>query len=139
MAMLTLNIIILTVVLLLGGDSLSYVSPRFEMERLSNVPLISSWNNNSVFTYNFNSGYMPSINDSGPGALLVRVQNIHNGSKTIYGVDPSRLAVSQIIDNTYLNYTYIREQDVVIDIDREYQTAGCEDPRIVLYNNTYYV
>ncbi len=129
----------LFLILLLGSSSLSYVPPRFEMKRLSNVPLISSWNNNSDFLYNYNSAFMPTVNNSDAAALLVRVQNLKNGSKSIYDVGPSKIALSRSTDSTYLKYTYITEQDIIIDNDREYQTVGAEDPRIVLYNNTYYL
>jgi predicted GH43/DUF377 family glycosyl hydrolase len=82
---------------------------------------------------------MPTINDPNAVALLVRVQNLKNGSKSIYDVGPSRLAVSRSTDDSLLKYTYITQQDVIIDIDREYQAIGAEDPRIVLFNNTYYL
>ena len=124
---------------LLAKSNLSYVPPRFEMKRLSNVPLISSWNNNSVFLYNYNSAFMPAVNDSDAAALLVRVQNLRNDSKTIYDVGPSKLALTRNTDSSYLKYTYISEQDVLIDTDREFQSLGVEDPRIVLFNNTYYL
>ncbi len=135
---LKLNIIVFLVGLL-SSYSLSYVPPRIEMTRLSNVPLISSWNNNSDFLYNYNSAFMPTVNDSDAVALLVRVQNLTNTSKSIYDVGPSKLALSRSIDNTYLKYTYITQQDVIIDTDQEFQALGAEDPRIVLFNNTYYV
>jgi predicted GH43/DUF377 family glycosyl hydrolase len=138
MASLKLNISLLLVVLL-GSSCLSYVPPRFEMKRLSNVPLISSWNNNSDFLYNYNSAFMPTVNNSDAVALLVRVQNLKNGSKSIYDVGPSKIALSRSTDSSYLKYTYITEQDIIIDNDREYQTVGAEDPRIVLFNNTYYL
>jgi predicted GH43/DUF377 family glycosyl hydrolase len=138
MASLKLNIILFLVVSLISY-SLSYVPPRLEMKRLSNVPLISSWNNNSVFLYNYNSGFMPAVNDTDPGALLVRVQNVKNGSKSIYDVGPSKLALSRSTDTSYLKYTYITEQDVIMDTDQEFQVLGVEDPRVVLFNNTYYV
>ncbi len=138
MALLKLNISLFLVVLL-SLSSLSYVPPRFEMKRLSNVPIISSWNNNSDFSYNYNSAFMPTVNNSDAVALLVRVQNLRNGSKSIYNVGPSRLALSRSTDSSYLKYTYITEQDIIIDTDQEYQTDGTEDPRIVLFNNTYYL
>lgn len=138
MSLLKLNIVTV-VFILLNSYCLSYVPPRIEMKRLSNVPLISSWNNNSDFLYNYNSAFMPSINDSDAVALLVRVQNLKNDSKTIYDVGPSKLALARSIDKTYLNYTYISQQDILIDNDREFQSIGVEDPRIVLYNNTYYL
>jgi predicted GH43/DUF377 family glycosyl hydrolase len=138
MASLKLNISLLLVVLL-GSSSLSYVPPRFEMKRLSNVPLISSWNNNSDFLYNYNSAFMPTVNNSDAVTLLVRVQNLKNDSKSIYSVGPSKLALSRSTDSSYLKYTYITEQDIIIDNDREYQSLGAEDPRIVLFNNTYYL
>ena len=104
------------------------------MTRLSNVPLISSWNNNSDFLYNYNSAFMPSINDPNAAALLVRVQNLRNGSKSIYDVGPSKIALSRSIDNSYLQYTYITEQDIIIDNDRDYQAIGVEDPRVLFGN-----
>ncbi len=129
----------LFLIVLLGSSSLSYVPPRFEMKRLSNVPLISFWNNNSDFLYNYNSAFMPTVNNSDAVALLVRVQNLKNGSKSIYDVGPSKIALSRSTDSSYLKYTYITEQDIIIDNDREYQSEGAEDPRIVLFNNTYYL
>ncbi len=129
----------LFLILLLGSSSLSYVPPRFEMKRLSNVPLISSWNNNSDFLYNYNSALMPIVNNSDAVALLVRVQNLKNGSKSIYDVGPSKIALTRSTDSTYLKYTYITEQDIFIDNDQQYQSEGAEDPRIVLFNNTYYL
>ncbi len=119
--------------------SFSYVPPHLEMTRLSTKPILSTWNNNSDFLYNYNSAFMPTINDSGAAALLVRVQNLRNGSKSIYDVGPSKIALSRSTDSSYLKYTYIREQDVIIDNDQEYQAVGAEDPRLVLFNNTYYV
>jgi predicted GH43/DUF377 family glycosyl hydrolase len=138
MASLKLNISPFLVVLLVSC-SLSYVPPRLELKRLSNVPLISSWNNNSDFLYNYNSAFMPTVNNSDAVALLVRVQNIKNGSESIYNVGPSKLALSRSTDSSYLKYTTITEEDIIIDTDREYQSLGAEDPRIVLFNNTYYL
>ncbi len=138
MASLKLNANVFLVVLLVSSG-VSYVPPRFEMKRLSNVPIISSWNNNSDFVYNYNSAFMPTVNNSDAVALLVRVQNINNGSKSIYSVGPSKLALSRSTDSSYLNYTYITENDIIIDTDRDYQSLGAEDPRIVLFNNTYYL
>ncbi|CAF4635069.1 unnamed protein product, partial [Rotaria sp. Silwood2] len=138
MASVKLNIIVFLVVLF-TSYSLSYVPPCITMKRLSNVPIISSWNNNSDFLYNYNSAFMPTINDSDGVALLVRVQNLSNNSKTIYDVGPSKIALSRSIDSTYLKYTYITQQDIIIDTDREYQSIGVEDPRMVLFNNTYYL
>jgi predicted GH43/DUF377 family glycosyl hydrolase len=109
------------------------------MKRLSNVPLISSWNNNSDFLYNYNSAFMPSINDPNAAALLVRVQNLRNDSKSIYDVGPSKIALSRSTDSSYLHYTYITEKDIIIDTDQEYQSIGVEDPRLVLFGNTYYL
>jgi predicted GH43/DUF377 family glycosyl hydrolase len=125
--------------MLLSSSSFSYVPPRFEMKRLSNQPIISSWNNNSDFLYNYNSAFMPTVNDPDAVALLVRVQDLKNGSKSIYDIGPSRLAISRSTDKSYLNYTYITHDDVIIDTDREYQSIGVEDPRIVLFNDTYYL
>lgn len=138
MASLKLNANVFLVVLLVSSG-VSYVPPRFEMKRLSNVPIISSWNNNSDFVYNYNSAFMPTVNNSDAVALLVRVQNINNGSKSIYSVGPSKLALSRSTDSSYLNYTYITENDIIIDTDRDYQSLGAEDPRIVLFNKTYYL
>ncbi|CAF0792849.1 unnamed protein product [Rotaria sordida] len=138
MALLKLNMI-LFLMILFTSYSLSYIPPCIKMKRLSNVPIISSWNNNSDFLYNYNSAFMPIINDSDAIALLVRVQNLSNNSKTIYDVGPSKIALSRNIDSTYLKYTYITEQDIIIDTDQEYQSIGVEDPRIVLFNNTYYL
>jgi predicted GH43/DUF377 family glycosyl hydrolase len=109
------------------------------MKRLSNVPLISSWNNNSDFLYNYNSALMPTVNNSDAVALLVRVQNLKNDSKSIYDVGPSKIALTRSTDSSYLKYTYITEQDIFIDTDQQYQSEGAEDPRIVLFNNTYYL
>jgi len=131
--------IILFLVVLLNSYGLSYVLPRIEMTRLSNVPIISSWNNDSVFLYNYNSAFMPTANDPDAVALLVRVQNLRNDSKSIYDVGPSRLALSRSIDSSHLKYTPITEQDILIDTDQEFQKFGVEDPRIVLYGNTYYL
>ena len=139
MASLELNFNLFLLVIFSAYYSLAYVPPRFEMKRLSNVPIISSWNNNSDFLYNYNSAFMPTINDSNAAALLVRVQNLRNDSKTIYDIGPSRLALARSTDSSYLKYSYISEKDILIDIDREYQSIGVEDPRIVLYNNTYYL
>ncbi len=138
MVLLKLNRILI-VVISLCTYSLSYVPPRIEMKRLSNVPIISSWNNNSDFLYNYNSAFMPTVNDSDAVALLVRVQNLRNGSKSIYDVGPSKIALSRSTDKSHLKYTYVTQQDVIIDNDREYQSIGVEDPRIVLFGNTYYL
>jgi predicted GH43/DUF377 family glycosyl hydrolase len=129
----------LLLVMFLVSSSLSYVPPRFEMKRLSNVPIISSWNNNSFFLYNYNSALMPTVNNSDAVGLLLRVQNLNNNSKSIYDVGLSKLALTRNTDSSYLKYTYISEQDVFIDADREFQALGVEDPRIVLFNNTYYL
>ena len=140
MTMISLKFSVITIVFVyLNSCCLSYVPPRIEMKRLSTVPLISSWSNNSEFLYNYNSAFMPSINDCDAVALLVRVQNLRNDSKSIYDVGPSKLALTPSLDKTYLNYTYITRDDILIDNDREFQSIGVEDPRIVLYNNTYYL
>ena len=138
MAWLKLNMN-LYLLILFSAYSFAYVPPRFEMKRLSNDPIISSWNQNSDFLYNYNSAFMPSINDSDAVALLVRVQNLRNDSKTIYDIGPSKLALARSTDSSYLKYSYIHETDILIDTDREYQSIGVEDPRIVLFNNTYYL
>ena len=138
MALLKCNIILFLVVMI-SSYSLSYVPPRIEMKRLSDVPIISSWNNNSDFLYNYNSAFMPTVNDPDAAALLVRVQNLHNGSTSIYDVGPSKIALSRSMDSSHLSYTRITQQDIIIDNDREYQSIGVEDPRIVLFNNTYYL
>jgi predicted GH43/DUF377 family glycosyl hydrolase len=138
MVLLKLNIILIFVISLCSY-SLSYVPPRIEMKRLSNLPIISTWNNNSDFLYNYNSAFMPTANDPHAVTLLVRVQNLRNGSKSIYDVGPSKIAVSQGLDKSHLEYTYITEQDIIIDTDREYQSIGVEDPRIVLVGDTYYL
>jgi predicted GH43/DUF377 family glycosyl hydrolase len=138
MASLKMNVILIFMIFF-NSYCFSYVPPRIEMKRLSSEPLISSWNNNSDFLYNYNSAFLPTVNDTDAAALLVRVQDLKNGSKSIYDVSPSRLAVSRSTDRNYLNYTYITHQDVIIDTDREFQALGVEDPRIVLFNETYYV
>jgi predicted GH43/DUF377 family glycosyl hydrolase len=132
-------ILVLFLAVLLSSYSLSYTPPRIEMKRLSNVPIISSWDNNSDFLYNYNSAFMPSINDPNAAALLVRVQNLRNGSKSIYDIAPSKIALSRSTDSSYLKYTRITQQDVIVDTDRDYQANGAEDPRIVLSGNTYYL
>jgi len=131
--------IILFLVVFLSSYGLSYVLPRIEMTRLSNVPIISSWNNDSVFLYNYNGAFMPTANDPDAVALLMRVQNLRNDSTSIYDAGISRLALSRSIDNTHLKYTYITEQDILIDADQEFQAMGVEDPRIVLFGNTIYL
>ena len=82
---------------------------------------------------------MPLINDPSAVTLLVRVQNLLNDSKTIYDVGPSKIAVSRSLGRDHLKYSDIREQNVLIDTDRDYQSLGVEDPRVVLYNNIYYL
>ena len=119
--------------------SSSYIPPYFEMKRLSMKPVISSWANNSEFLYNYNSAFMPMKDNPNMITLLVRVQNLLNDSKTIYDVGPSKIAVSRTIDNNYLTYSYITQDNIIIDIDRDYQSLGAEDPRIVLFNETYYL
>lgn len=138
MDLLNLNIALLLGVLCISYG-FAYVPPRIEVNRLSSTPIISSWDNNSDFLYNYNSAFMPTVNDPDAVALLVRVQNLRNDSKTIYDVTGSKIAVSRSIDNTYLKYTHISQKDIIIDSDREYQSLGVEDPRIVLFNNTYYL
>ncbi|CAF0766928.1 unnamed protein product [Didymodactylos carnosus] len=110
------------------------------MDRLSSQPVISKWSNQSDFLYNYNTAYMPMRNDANTMILAVRVQNLLPNAKTIYDVAPSKIAISKSIDGNQLKYTYIREEDVIIDPDDQpYQNTGAEDPRIVLYNNTYYL
>ena len=110
------------------------------MKRLSTKPIISSWDNNSDFLYNYNSAYMPVINDPNAIALLVRVQDLQNSSSTsIYDVGPSRIAVSHSINNDPLKYSHISEENIIIDTDLEYQEFGAEDPRVVFFNGTYYL
>jgi hypothetical protein len=54
------------------------------MKRLSTQPIISSWDNNSDFLYNYNTAIMPIMNDRNLVALLVRAQDLVNDSKTTY-------------------------------------------------------
>lgn len=131
--------IILYFVLLWSPCIISYTSPRFEMKRLSNKPIISSWDGNSDFLYNYNSAFMPLMDDSDTITLLVRVQDLINNPRTIYDVGPSKIAVARSIDNNLLKYSHITEDDVIIDIDKDYQSVGAEDPRVVLFNGTYYL
>lgn len=131
--------IVLYLVVLWSSCSLSYVPPRFEMKRLSDKPIISSWDQNSDFLYNYNSAYMPTIDDPNAVTLLVRVQDLLNDSKTIYDVGPSKIAVSQSTGGNHLKYSYISQADVIIDIDIDYQSVGAEDPRVVLHNGVYYL
>jgi hypothetical protein len=42
---------------------------------------------------------MPTVNNSDAVALLVRVQNLKNGSKSIYDIGPSKLALSRSTDS----------------------------------------
>ncbi|CAF0743849.1 unnamed protein product [Rotaria sordida] len=130
---------ILFFVLLWSSYSVSYVPPRFEMKRLSNNPIISSWDKNSDFLYNYNSAFMPMINDSNAIILLVRVQNLLDNAESIYNVGPSKIAVSQSIDNNHLKYSHIKQENIIIDTDVDYQSVGAEDPRVVLFNGVYYL
>ncbi|CAF1348749.1 unnamed protein product [Rotaria magnacalcarata] len=118
---------------------LSYVQPHVEMKRLSAKPIISSWNKNSDFLYNYNSAFMPMINDPNAITLLVRVQDLLNDAENIYNVGPSKIAVTQSIDRNPLSYSHITQQSVIIDIDQVYQSLGAEDPRVVLFNGSYYL
>ncbi len=130
---------VIYLVVIWSSYSLSYVPPRFEMKRLSSEPIISSWNNNSDFLYNYNSAYMPIKDNPNTVTLLVRVQDLLNNSQTIYDVGPSKIAVSHSIDNNHLKYSYITEENIIIDTDQDYQALGSEDPRVVFYNGTYYL
>jgi predicted GH43/DUF377 family glycosyl hydrolase len=130
---------VLFIVISLSSYSFSYVPPRFEMKRLSNDPIISSWDKNSDFLYNYNSAFMPMKNDPNAITLLVRVQDLVNNPTNIYDVGPSKIAVSHSIDNGYLKYSHISQQNVIIDTDQDYQALGAEDPRVVLFNGTYYL
>ena len=109
------------------------------MKRLSAVPIISSWDNDSDYLYNYNSAFMPTVNDPDAVALLVRVQNLRSDAKSIYDIGPSRIAWSRSVDSSHLKYTRVTKDNVLIDIDQEYQSLGVEDPRIVLVGNTYYL
>ncbi len=130
---------VLLVELIWSSCSLSYIPPRFEMKRLSNQPIISAWDENSDFLYNYNSAYMPMMNDPNAVTLLVRVQDLLNNSNTIYDVGPSKIAVSRSTETNHLKYSYITHENVIIDTDRDYQSLGAEDPRVVLFNGTYYL
>ncbi|CAF1007533.1 unnamed protein product [Didymodactylos carnosus] len=128
-------LIILSITTYVMGQQ--YRPPRIQINRLSSEPVISKWNDQSDFLYNYNSAYMPLNEDI---VLAVRVQNLLPTETNIYDVAPSKIAVSKSVNNDQLKYTYIREEDVIIDpADQPYQIAGAEDPRIVLYNNTYYL
>ncbi|CAF1101615.1 unnamed protein product [Rotaria sp. Silwood1] len=131
--------IILFFVALWSSYSVSYVPPRFEMKRLSTKPIISSWDKNSDFLYNYNSAFMPMIDDPNVITLLVRVQDLLDDAETVYNVGPSKIAVSRSIDHNYLKYSHITQENIIIDIDQDYQSLGAEDPRVVLFNGTYYL
>lgn len=124
--------------IVLSVDS-SYIPPKFDITRLSQTPIISSWSNNSDFLYNYNSGYMPMMNDTDFATLLVRVQNLKTAPSSIYDVGPSKIAWTQTSDKTYLNYKYITYENIIIDNDRYYQLVGVEDPRVTLVDGTYYL
>ncbi len=119
--------------------SFSYVPPHLEMTRLSTKPILSTWNNNSDFLYNYNSAFMPIMNDPNAVALLVRVQDLLNDSKSMYDVGPSKIAVSHSMDKDHLTYSHITEENILIDTDQDYQALGAEDPRVVFFNGTYYL
>jgi predicted GH43/DUF377 family glycosyl hydrolase len=131
--------LVLYLVVLCSSSGFAYSPPNIEMKRLSDKPIISSWDKNSDFLYNYNSAYMPMINDPNAVTLLVRVQDLLNDSKTIYDVGPSKIAVSQSTDNTHLKYSHISKNNVIIDTDIDYQSVGAEDPRVVLHKGVYYL
>ncbi|UJR23715.1 hypothetical protein I4U23_026696 [Adineta vaga] len=131
--------VVLYLLVLCSTGSLSYDPPHFEMKRISNQPIISSWDKNSEFLYNYNVAYMPTENDANVVTLLVRVQDLLNDSKTIYDVGPSKIAVSQSLDSTYLKYSNVTHGNIIIDNDIPIQSVGAEDPRVVLYEGTYYL
>ncbi|CAF1345969.1 unnamed protein product [Adineta steineri] len=108
------------------------------MTRRSDLPIISSWDKNSDFLYNYNSAFMPMKDDSNAVTLLVRVQDLLDNS-SIYNVGPSKIAVSRSIDANHLKYSHVRHEDIIIDIDQDYQALGAEDPRVVLHNGVYYL
>lgn len=132
------SIITLLLILIDQTDS-SYTPPRLEIKRLSNTPIISSWNNDSTFLYNYNSAFMPMWNDTDSATLLVRVQNLRSDAKSIYDAGPSKIAWSQTVDSSYLKYTPITKNNIIIDNNQEYQLFGVEDPRVVFFDNTYYL
>ena len=126
-------------VVLCSSYTFAYIPPHIEMTRLSTQPVISSWDENSDFLYNYNSAFMPMMNDPDAVTLLVRVQDLLNDSKTIYDVGPSKIAVSTSLDDKHLTYSYISQSNIIVDTDRDYQLLGAEDPRVVLHNGTYYL
>ena len=117
----------------------SYVPPLVEMKRLSDKPIISSWDRNSDFLYNYNSAFMPTSNDPSAVTLLVRVQDQLNDSTSIYDVGPSKIAVSRSTTTDHLAYSYVGKENVILDTDVSFQSNGVEDPRVVLHGNTYYL
>ena len=131
--------VVLSLVGLWSSHGQSYVPPRVEMKRLSDQPIISSWDFNSDFLYNYNSAFMPTINDPDAVTLLVRVQDQLDNPTSIYDVGPSKIAVSRSMGDNHLTYSHIANENVIIDTDIDIQSHGAEDPRVVLHGNTYYL
>jgi predicted GH43/DUF377 family glycosyl hydrolase len=131
--------VVLCLVGLWSSHGQPYVPPRMTMERLSDKPIISFWEHHSDFLYNYNSAFMPTINDADAVTLLVRVQDQLDNPTSIYDVGPSKIAVSRSMDENHLFYSYITDDNVIIDTDIDYQSRGVEDPRVVLHGDTYYL
>ncbi|CAF1294089.1 unnamed protein product [Adineta ricciae] len=122
-----------------SSASSAYVPPSFQMKRVSDQPIISAWDKNSDFLYNYNVAFMPTVSNPDIATLLVRVQDLNTNPATIYDVGPSKIAVSQSTDGSYLKYSHVTQDDIIIDTDIPERSFGAEDPRVVLHEGTYYL
>jgi predicted GH43/DUF377 family glycosyl hydrolase len=104
--------------------------PQITVTRLRNTSIISA--DNSQFTYNYNTAFFPSF-ESGVEkyGLMVRVQNTN--STNPYDVLNSKLAVATSSDG--YSFSTVTNADVVFGNDH----IAYEDPRIVYYNDIYYM
>jgi predicted GH43/DUF377 family glycosyl hydrolase len=102
--------------------------------RVSQHPIISSqYPHQSVFTYNYNTAYLPL--STGYDGLLVRCQN-----QTASGVGPSKVAFTQSRGGGF-QFSGILNSSVVFEPSEPWENYGTEDPRIAYRQKTgeYYL
>lgn len=132
-----MNVFLRGVILALITSTIQYKAPKITMKRLTNAPVISNWQGQSDFLYNYNAAHIPlQENDF---ALAVRVQDLLPHHKTIYDVGPSKIVLVKNINGSMLDYEYVSSKNIIIDADIPEQEAGAEDPRVILHNGTYYM
>ena len=112
----------------------SALTYKVVVSRYSQTPLLS---NASGSAWNFNYNSAAYIQDD-QIQLMVRSQNLKNQSEP-FSVGPSYLTSSTVTINKVLSANATQATSVAFGPDGPDETCGTEDPRIALYNGTYYM